>query len=152
MNDGGDGPMRGVAEQLFKNPNEEARQLGALIQEVAGPWSQTVDGNLACPDALRGNTDWMVKIYKALPGTTDRRVVLRLQDVPWASGLEMKSYYDFDLHAHTCIVSTLKRGPMVKVYYIGENDDIVLFEHIHDEFTSGADVEMLEGAFVDLCV
>ena len=31
-------------------------------------------------------------------------------------------------------------------------DDIVQIEHIHDEFTAGADVEMLEGAFVDLCV
>lgn len=152
MNDGGDGPMHGVAEQLFKNPNEAARQLGALIQEVAGPWSQTVNGYLACPNALRGNEEWMVIIYKAQPRTTDRRVVLWLEDAPWASDLEQKSYYDYVLHSQTCIVSTLKRGPMVKVYYFGDDEDTVKIVHIHDEFTSGADIEMLAGAFVDLCV
>ena len=132
MADGGDAPdTRTVAEQLFANPNDPAAlALGHLIEEVAGPGSPNQDYERACPPALLGDAPWTVVIKRALPGTTDRTVQARLNNVPWANGLQFKGYYASGTHAHVCTVSNLKQGLTIFMSYSGGGATDLDIEHI----------------------
>jgi hypothetical protein len=123
MADGGDAPeTRGVAEQLFYNPsNNAAAAVGALIKTVVEFNAINNVYNFNCPPELQGEARWEIVIEPVKPGTTGREVSLDFEGTEWEQDLLYRGQEgDYDTFIRTIV--NLKQGPEIEIVYRGNNE------------------------------